>query len=61
MIDGCEQYIPANTRHSPNVIVMLGQRCRRWTNITATFGLRLVFAGYPTGILKQHCINDEPA
>ena len=37
--------IPVNTRRSPNVAVMLGQRRRRWPNITATFGECLVITG----------------
>ena len=35
--------IPANTRHSPNVGSMLGQRRRRWTIIEPTLGECLVF------------------
>ena len=37
---------PANTRHRPNVDLMLGQRRRRWPNIKPTLGRCLVFAGY---------------
>ena len=33
-----------NTRREHNVAVMLGQRLRRWPNITATLSSRLVFA-----------------
>ena len=36
---------PAHTRGWPTVDVMLGQRCRRWTNIIATLG-HLVFVGF---------------
>ena len=36
--------IPEHTRHPPNVAVMLGQRRRRWTNITAISGQSIVFA-----------------
>ena len=34
----------ANTKHSPNVILMLDHRLRRWTNIKTTLGKCLVFA-----------------
>ena len=34
-----------NTRHSPDVVSMLGQRRRRWANIETTSGECLVFAG----------------
>ena len=37
--------IPANTRRSANVGLMLGQRRRRWPNIKPTLAERLVFAG----------------
>ena len=33
---------PANTRRSPNVVTMLGQRRRRWPNIVPTLGERLL-------------------
>ena len=36
---------PANTRHSPNAISMLGQRRGRWANIETALGECLVFAG----------------
>ena len=39
------RHIPANSRRSPKVGLMLGQRRRRWTNIEPTLGERLVFAG----------------
>ena len=35
---------PANTRRSPNVGSIMGQRRRRWANIEPTLGERLVFA-----------------
>ena len=38
-------YIPVNTRRLPNAGLMLGQRRRRWANIKAALGERLVFAG----------------
>ena len=38
-------YIPANTEHLPNVVLMLGQRRRRWANIETAFGECPVFAG----------------
>ena len=34
---------PANTERSPNVVAMLGQRRIRWTSITTTLGLCLIF------------------
>ena len=34
-----------NTRHSPYVGTMLGQRCRRWANIVTTLGGCFVFPG----------------
>ena len=37
--------VPANTRRSPNVVLMSGQRRRWWPNIKTTLGERLVFAG----------------
>ena len=36
---------PANTRHWPNVCLMLGQRRRRWTNNKLTLAWRLMFVG----------------
>ena len=38
-------YIPANTRHQPNVGTMLAHRLRRWPNIAPRLGGCLVFAG----------------
>ena len=40
-----ETIYPVNTRHRPNVAVMLGHHLRRCPNITAALGRRLVFAG----------------
>ena len=37
---------PANTRHLPNVAVMLGQRRRQRPNITATLGHGLLLDGF---------------
>ena len=37
--------IPANTKHSPNAILMLAHRLRRWTSIKTALGECLVFAG----------------
>ena len=37
---------PANTIHLPNVLPMLGQRRRRWTNICQTLGRWVLFAEY---------------
>ena len=40
--------IPMNTRHPPNVGLILAHRLRRWANINPTLGGCLVFAGiYP--------------
>ena len=36
---------PENTRHFPNVVLMLGRRRRRRANIKTTLGKSLVFAG----------------
>ena len=41
-----EKHSQKNTRHSPNVGLMLGQRRRRWTNIEPTLGESHVFAGF---------------
>ena len=38
-------HIPANTSPSPNVGAMLGQRRRRWPNITPTLGERQMLTG----------------
>ena len=38
-------HIPANTTPSPNVILMLGHRLRRWPNIKITLGKGVVFSG----------------
>ena len=35
---------PANIRHSHNVVLMLGQYRRRWSNIKTTLGWRFLFA-----------------
>ena len=37
--------LPNNTRHSPDAVLMLDQRRRRWTNIETALGKCLVFAG----------------
>ena len=41
----CMVHIPANTRHSPDTVLMLGQRRRRWPNIETVLVECLVFAG----------------
>ena len=38
--------LTSNTRHSPDAVLMLGQRRRQWTNIGTALGECLVFAGY---------------
>ena len=38
-------YISANTPRSPNVILMLGHRLRRWLNIKIALGKGVVFSG----------------
>ena len=45
--------VTANTRRSYNVILMLGQRLRRWANIKTTLGQRLVFAPMILDITKN--------
>ena len=37
--------VPANTRHSPNAGLLLGQRRRRWANIKPALDKLLAFAG----------------
>ena len=44
---------PANSRHWPNVVVMLGRRRRRRSKIKTTMGQCLVFAGY----IYIHCTS----
>ena len=44
----------ANMRQSPNVVSLLGQRRRRWTNIEMTLGECLVFAG-----ISNHVVSVE--
>ena len=39
------KYLPSNTRHSSNNVLMLGQRQRRWSNIKISLGKCLVFSG----------------
>ena len=36
---------PANTIHSPNAALTLGQRRRRWSNVKTVLGECIVFAG----------------
>ena len=42
----CMTPSPANTRHWPNVVLMLGRRRRRRASIKTTLGQCIVFAGY---------------
>ena len=44
-------HIPANTRHRPNVALMLARRLRRRSTIKATLGQCLVFAGMLSGYI----------
>ena len=46
-------HIPVNTTHLPNVRPMLGQRRRRWANISQTLGGWVVFAGILTVIKSR--------
>ena len=49
LIIGMKRYFsvyPANTRNSPNVVLMLAHRLRRWPNIKTALGESLVFAGH---------------
>ena len=43
----CMMWSLKNTRHSPNVGLMLAQRRRRWASISPTLGQWVVFAGDP--------------
>ena len=40
-----ERLNPANSKHLPNAVSMLGQRRRRWANIETALGECPVFAG----------------
>ena len=53
----------ANTRHSPNVVLMLGQRRRRWPNIETAWGECLMFAGVQAlkKTLNKCWVNVGPA
>ena len=65
--DSTVTYYPVNTRHWPNVVLMLTRRLRRRPNIKTTLGQCLVLAGYDPMVfkcwpdvgptLKQHCVN----
>ena len=46
--------IPTDTWHRPNVGPMLGQRCRRWTNISTTLGRCLVFVEVATATVNSN-------
>ena len=37
--------IPVNKSRRPNVLLMLGQRHKRWNNVKIAVGQRLFFAG----------------
>ena len=56
MVESKCQY-PANTRHSPNVDPMLGQRQRGWIIIETTLGECLVFAATGHETLNLCLIN----
>ena len=45
-LSGLPGHYPANMIHRPNVVLMLGQRRRRWPNIKTTLDQCIVFAGY---------------
>ena len=50
VIRGSTHYcVIASTRHQSNVVAMLGQRRRRWTNIDPTLDWCIVFAGLLQG------------
>ena len=40
-------------KYQPNVVLLLGQRRRRWANITAKLGQCVVFNGIPTNTRHQ--------
>ena len=46
--------VSANTRHSPNAVLMLGQRRRRWTNIKTALERYLAFARVSTAFKTEH-------
>ena len=48
--------IPANTRRSPDVWTMLGQRRQQWANFVPTLGRCLVLAGWYTWRLILHSL-----
>ena len=51
-------HFPANTIHSANVGLMLGQRRRRWPNIKPTLAERIVLAGCSYAcILHAPCLG----
>ena len=52
--------LPANTRHRPNAVLMLGQCRRRWTNIKTTLGQCLVFVGLLVTMLTRPTRNMQP-
>ena len=45
-IFSCQVWLPANTRHFPNVVLTLGRRRRRRPNIKTTLGNCLEFADW---------------
>ena len=53
----CTGYIPANTGCSTNVVVMLGQRPRRWAIIKSALVKRVVFAGCAASCQKTRDIE----
>ena len=43
---GIEYFYPANASYLANVVLRLGERRRRWTNVKTTLGRCLMFDGY---------------
>ena len=52
------KHVLPQTRRSPNVCSMLGQRRRRWANTEPTLAERLVFAGTLIFILPSQQTRD---
>ena len=48
---------PGNTKHSPNAVLMLAHRLRRWPNIETALGESLVFAGLTFGAANIYIIK----
>ena len=59
---GWSHHIPANTSCWPNVGLTLGQRRRRWANVSPTLDQRLVFAVKAksrSGVKRVHLIGQN--